>query len=553
MPSATAPEPLAPGRRVAILGLDAFDIDLVERWMTDGRLPNLAALRERGAWSRMASTLGMFTDSPWPSFHAGVSPATHAFYMHLQLASGTRTIERVDAHHCKTLPFWAALRGTALRVVALDVPKTFPIEGVEGVQICGWGEHYPLLPKTTALPAAWEARIVERFGAWPHPEEIPTPKSRRVERKIGRTLRDNLEKKVRATEALLTEEPWDLFLSVFAEGHYAGHQFYHLHEPSHWGHEPDAPADLREALPRAYVDTDAAIGRLLQSLPPDVTLLVTSVHGLATNYSANHLMDAVLERMGLQVAAAPAQAANGQPEGALGRALRLSAPLRRLLPASLRAAINRRLVPQAAHDRAHAAAFTAGKDWEKTRVFFLPSDDFDATLRVNLRGREPDGIVEPGEVAALHHHLRAELRQLVNPATGRSAVHDVARTSDVYQGPRLLDLPDFVVQWASDAPIIALEHPRLGRFEGPPWDIRKTQHAHDGFLLAAGPGIVPGARLDGLTTLDIGPTVLHLLGQPVPPEMEGRVVVELLARRTAEGEPGRPVEPAGRAAAPPPL
>jgi arylsulfatase A-like enzyme len=102
------------------------------------------------------------------------------------------------------------------------------------------------------------------------------------------------------------------------------------------------------------------------------------------------------------------------------------------------------------------------------------------------------------------------------------------RTAEVYEGPNLLELPDLIVQWSNDTPISRLAHPAFGTISADGHPVRKSQHAPDGFMIAGGPSIAEGARIDGARTVDFAPTVLHLLGQPVPADLDGRVLDEML-------------------------
>ncbi|HET9480831.1 MAG TPA: hypothetical protein VFP98_03675, partial [Candidatus Polarisedimenticolia bacterium] len=195
-------------------------------------------------------------------------------------------------------------------------------------------------------------------------------------------------------------------------------------------------------------------------------------------------------------------------------------------------------------DQAHASAFEGTKDWSRTRAFLLPSDHFQALLSLNLQGREPMGIVRPGaDAEALMDRLRGDLLRLTNPASGRPAVAGVVRTTEVYNGPNLSELPDLIVRWAREAPIDSLEHPDIGTISAEGYPVRKSQHSPDGFLIAGGPGIAEGRRIDGARTIDVAPTVLHLLGQPVPGELDGRVLIEMLRREqgSVPSEVSRPL------------
>lgn len=522
--AATPKDRIRPGGPVIAIGVDALDVDLMRRWVEEGRLPFFKQLLERGSLARLDSTKELFGDAPWPSLNSGVSPAGHAFFNHLQLMRGTFDIERIDAHHCRALPFWHHLRGTGLRVATLDVPKTFPIEGLDGIQISGWGEHYPLLRSPDTLPDDVPTTVTDLLRGFDHPAELVNPPSREWEQQTRRTLLANIERQQDATRALLDAGEWDFLFSVFSSFHYAGHQFFHHMDPDHWAHEDDVPQTLREVLPDMASQTDAALARVFEKLPDDATWFVLSVHGFEPNFSANHLMERVLQGLGYLVPAERKQASN-----AVGRLLNATERLRSLIPQGIRDKINAGL-PEALHDEADSSAFEGHWDWARTRAFMVPSDHFQALLSLNLVGREPSGIVEPGSPAdAVMAELADDLLGLENADTGAPAVSSVVRVSEVYQGPNLDELPDLVVRWTKDQPIRGVRHPAFGAISDDSYALRRTQHAPDGFLIAGGRGIATGLTVEGGSTIDFAPTVLRLLGRPIPPELEGRVLEDLLS------------------------
>jgi predicted AlkP superfamily phosphohydrolase/phosphomutase len=505
---------------LVVLGLDAFEVDWLHRWSGEGRLPFLTTLMKNGAFGRVRSS--SFADAPWPSLVSGVTPGEHGFYTHLQLQRGTYSVERIDARHCRRLPFWHRLRESGLKVAILDVPKTFPIPGVPGIQIAGWGEHYPLLRAAESIPGEAIRDIESRFGTYPHPEEV-TAATRAYEEHCARTFLENAERKAAATEYLLGLGRWDFFFSVFAEVHYADHQFLHLVDESHWAWEGDAPEELRNALPETASRLDAALARIYERLPAGTNLMILSVHGIEPNYSGNAMVPEFLQRLGVLV-----PAATESPSNALGSLLVLTRRLREKIPRPVRDFINRRL-PDTVHDRAMASEFEGSVNWRRTQVFLLPSDHFQAFLSLNLVGREPNGIVQPGSDAeALFGRVRAEFMRLVNVDTGRPAVDDVQWIPSLYSGASAFELPDIVVHWSRDMPIRQLMHPELGVLNAPDYVMRKSQHTNRGFLLATGPAFVEQTNVAELDTTDVAPTILHLLGQEPDPDMTGVVRYDLL-------------------------
>ncbi len=513
------------GRRKAgplvVLGLDAFEVDWLHRWSGEARLPYLTSLMKKGVFGRVRSSA--FADAPWPSLVSGVSPGEHGFYTHLQMQRGSYRVERIDARHCRRLPFWHRLRDSDLRIAVFDVPKTFPLEGVPGIQVCGWGEHYPLLRKPESIPVEVARDLETKFGAYPHPDEV-TVATRSYEETCARIFLENVDRKAAAVEHLLGFGEWDFLFAVFAEVHYAEHQFLHLTDEGHWAHERDAPVALREALPATATRLDAALARIHGRLASDANLVLLSVHGIEPNYSANAMVPSFLERLGVLV-----PVAREAPSNLIGSVLSRTRQMRERIPRPVRDFINSRL-PDRIHDRAMASEFEGSVDWRRTQAFLLPSDDFQAFISLNLVGREPDGIVQPGsEAEAVFGRLRAEFLRIVNVDTGRPAVDDVQWIPSLYAGASAYELPDIVVHWSRDVPIKRAMHPEYGTFDLTGHVLRKSQHTPHGFFIGLGPAFVERTVVPEIETTDIAPTLRHLLGEEPDADMEGQVRYDLLS------------------------
>ena len=516
MAYSTDPTAVQP-HRIVVIGLDSADPDLIRLWAKAGQLPFINSLLESGAWARLMSTRGLFSDSPWPTFNTGVPPSKHGFYNFQALQSGTTDIVRVGEHCSRFLPFWWLLRDAGKRVAVFDVPKTKPIPGIDGIQVSGWGEEYPLIQQSS-LPVQLVEELTARFGRYPRPKELFDP-TYKHEIKARDTLLANIERKLKAIEFLQQQDNWDLFITVFAEAHSVGHHFYHHHDSHHWGHDAERAPVLGQALPTTYVELDAALKHLLAGRLDDTTVFLVSVHGITTNYSGSYLMQAVLEKLGYQV---PPES-NGETDSKT-----VSAWVKdRLIPNSLRRFINETFVPQSHHDAMFSLQFNSAIDWSRTTAFFIPTEHFQGFIRINLQGREPEGTVPPDAYDEVCQKLCSELEELVNPDTGNPAVKRAIRVADIYTGDRLYDLPDIVIQWAEDGLINHLHHPKFGTVSGHDI-IRKAQHSEDGFVIAAGPHIRPGAEIMGASTMDLAPTLLYLLGQAVPDVLDGRVLLDLI-------------------------
>jgi predicted AlkP superfamily phosphohydrolase/phosphomutase len=176
-----------------------------------------------------------------------------------------------------------------------------------------------------------------------------------------------------------------------------------------------------------------------------------------------------------------------------------------------------------------------GSDWRNSMAFALPGD-FTGSIRINLRGREPNGRVEPGEeYDRLCEELSREFLARVNPATGHGAVSEVIKFRDHYAGPLADEFPDLIVQWEGTHPIDSLRSPRIGTVSGTLPDKRSGAHQTYGFLAAAGRGIRNTNGLQPADIVDIAPTLLRLQGVAVPAHMDGRVLEDMLEARQDSG------------------
>ena len=178
------------------------------------------------------------------------------------------------------------------------------------------------------------------------------------------------------------------------------------------------------------------------------------------------------------------------------------------------------LLPWWLRDQLGAQEQAANIDWSKTRAFTLPTD-LEGCIRINLKGREPQGIVEPGrEYSELCEEIRARLLELTNPAKGTPAVRRVWLRNEVFPGERQEQLPDLIVTWNDEAPFKSLASPRFGSIEGDNADPRPGTHSPYGFLLAAGVGIPSGIQGSG-RLVDVAPTAMKLLGLTLPANLDG--------------------------------
>ncbi len=490
---------------LVVLGLDVGDPEWLERWVSEGYLPTLASIVERGISARTTGPDLITEHSVWVSLISGLSVGQHGFYEYKRLRSGTYELETVTGRDIAAPPFWS--HAPDKRAIAIDIPHCYPDPHVNGIHIAEWASHHPYFAPSASPDGSLE-EIERSFGGQIHiPEELSSKP--RTDRRIYDRALERIEKKGALCRDLLTQDRFDVAVVVFGDSHLASHQFWE-YRPEHGG-EPkvDPRNELTHAIRDVYQRIDHEMGAILDRLPDETSVCVVSSTGLLDHFPTTGLIDAFCRELGYQ--SSPSGSGGMTPMGVV----------RRMVPHRLRYALSRWL-PEETQLRLMNEKFQSGTDWNRTTAFAIPSF-FTSFLRVNLRGREPHGIVEPGsEYEALLDRLVADLRQLTHPGTGEPVVEDVIRTGAVFGDASITVLPDLFVVWRPHPKYVdRVVHPKGELVAFPPEIFRGSDHSRSGYVALAGPS-VQARPIGDVSLLDLAPTFLALIGESTPHEMTGK-------------------------------
>jgi predicted AlkP superfamily phosphohydrolase/phosphomutase len=534
---------------VIVIGLDAADPVLLERWMDGGHLPTLARLREEGAYGRLTTFEYGRAETCNTTFLTGCGPWKHGYWSPFKYQPDY-TVQTSAYDYEEFKPFYEL--GPDYRVAIFDMPQTRLVRGVNGVQVLGWGAHSPRCPSHSDPPELFE-EIVRTHGEHPtlRKDDVLSMGDAKAMRRLYEGLATGVERRVSACRALLKQERWDLFLTYFSETHSAQHYFWHTAHGDHPLHEADAGAE--NALLTIFTAVDRGIGDLIAVAPPDTRVVIFSDHGMETNSTdvpSMVLLPELMYRLSFPGTYGLARGKTGtKPQPVMrmpaSRSWRsvlwglkedqnpITRWLRRTLPTTFfHYAIERRLgigdtVPLCPDDCTLGAQppMWYHPAWPQMKAFALPSFS-EGYVRINVAGRDTQGIVDAADYDAACDEVTRALEALRNPRTGSSAVTKVMRTrrtafQESVAGERLPDA-DLIVLWRAE-PIDVVDHPILERIGPVPFK-RAGSHVHRGFLMARGTGITPGTRLPEHHALDVAPTILTLLGAPAPSHFEGQPI-----------------------------
>jgi predicted AlkP superfamily phosphohydrolase/phosphomutase len=530
----------APMGRILVIGLDGTDFDVLEPLLAQGTLPNLARLFEGGSHGELRSTYPPMSPPAWTSFMTGKNPGKHGIFDFTTRRPGSYDVEFTNARLRRAATAWRLMSDAGKRVCVLSVPMTFPPEPLNGIQISGFdtpGVSGGLAEPNGMHPPELHQELGEKLGGYfisPHIKNMQGSPDAFVA-EAYRTI----DRKMETARYLYAKEAWDCFMITIGETDAVSHRLWHYHDKK----SPLGDGDSRSysgasPLVRVYERIDEHLGKLLKAVDDQTTVFVVSDHGHAGNGDKAIYLNRWLQQHGM---------------------LRLDTSLRRRLIASTlglaKRAGTKNIVPVKYRKKAHRAGL-AGKleswlrfarlDWSRTRAYSEETPYY-PTIWLNVKGREPQGVVEPGaEYDRVRDELIRELAGWKDPETGRPLVKRAYKREELYSGPFLDRIPDLVLEWNMDGDysyLFRTTHPSSGHrptvervTENEKASAKSGDHRDNGILIAHGKAVAPGS-LTGAQIIDIAPTFLHLVGLPVPADMDGRVLTEIFKEDFVRAHP----------------
>ena len=513
--------------KVMVLGLDGATWDVLEPLIRQGLLPNLARLREQGSWGVLGSVFPPLSPVAWTGVMTGKNSGKHGIFEFLEHRHDPLGGKVNSSRAIQAKLLWEIAAQHGKRTVAGGVPMSYPPR--PAVRFPGFFLGDFLSPASASDFSSDPDLFAELEKAvGPYRPWATVIHDGGNESAVLDDLQDFLEQHLRTVSFLMNRCDWDLFLFDLMATDRLQHELWHVWDLTHRvarGRERELAA-LRPRLIRFWQTLDRWVGTIEADLPEDSALMLMSDHGFGPIEHYVNFNVWLLERgdIALQDSFYVKQKAwcyrrGITPEWIYSVMSRLGLGGHR---------VSRFRGKQASRlDRLGESLFLSRRhiDWSRTRAY--AQGNF-GQIFLNLQGRQPQGCVAPADARPLREDLKAALKTIPHPETGQPLVEHVYEAEELYDGPHSHLAPDLTVvlnDWRYRT--IGLHdfttHRLISPAFGPTGD-----HRMEGIFIGTGPAFRTGSVPRGAELLDIAPTVLHLLGIPVPADMDGRVLTEVL-------------------------
>jgi predicted AlkP superfamily phosphohydrolase/phosphomutase len=450
-----------------IIGLDCAEPSLVlDEWRDE--LPTLAALIERGTYGELTSVIPPITVPAWSCMMSSRTPGDLGIYGFRNRADHSYDGMYIANGSAVREPrLWDFVGRHGLRSIVLGVPGTYPPRPLNGSLVSCF-----LTPSTKSqytYPAHLRKEVEQVVG-----EYLFDCTNFRTEDKddLLRQIYEMTDRRFALADHLLSTQPWDLFAMVEMGVDRIYHGFWKAMDPEHRKHVPGNPYE--NAIKDYHRHVDQLISRLLAHADDDTTVLVVSDHG------------------------------GKRMEGGI----RINEWLR-----------NEGLLTTVSDPTEPTSLDDAGVDWSRTVAW--GEGGYYSRIFLNVEGREPEGVVPAHDYERTRTELARRIEAIPDDR-GLPMKTTAFRPEDVY--PEVNGIaPDLIVHfddlaWRAVGTVGGDEGVHTFENDTGPDD---ANHAQQGMLVMAGPEVSHGRR-DDMHLLDVAPTVLDVLGVPVPATMRGQ-------------------------------
>lgn len=496
--------------RSIVIGIDGGTFEIIQPLIEKGRLPNISKLMSNGVHGVLRSAVPMLSPSIWTTIITGKNPGKHGIYDFIRKDTKNDKVAFNSSADRKSMAIWSILSGYGKRVCIAELLMSYPPDQVNGFMVTSVVIDSPAeSDKSTKSSCTFPPKLEEEIRV-----NIRACKKTKVVFKheagrIALLVKDCIEKveyRVKLFKYLSQKENFDFRMFYFNETDVISHVA--------WKYLESEDEVLGEAIFKVYESIDKYIGELM--LDDDSDIIIVSDHGFRELKRVVSLNN-ILESMGLL---------KYREYGIFGQFRRMVA----------RSRLSRVIGKKKYLRRMEVDELVNGIDWNATKAYCFGTTS--GTIYINLRGKEPHGIVDLCEYDALCAEIIDGFKKIRDEKTGCKIVDNIYRKEEIFLGPYQDHAADLCVTFKDGYGVKMKKNDRFLKKEIIT-DTKGWSGDHDvkGIFIASGPHFKKNSKIEGACVQDIAPTILYIMGLPIPKDMDGRILIESINTDFAMNNP----------------
>ncbi|OGJ13340.1 hypothetical protein A3K82_00380 [Candidatus Pacearchaeota archaeon RBG_19FT_COMBO_34_9] len=467
--------------KLFVLGIDgAFPEYFFGEWLDE--LPNIKKIIENGGYARLNSTIPPLSVVAWSSIYTGKSPADTGIFEYIYRKNFSYgDIHVITSQNLKEKTVWQIASENDKKSIVCYLNLTWPIKPFNGYLI---GD--PLAPSGESVqstyPKELKGEIQEVLGEFPSSnfsEFRDTSKNsnfREIPKKeVIKGIYNLTEKQIEVMKYIIKNKQWDLFFGVIGTSDRMNHAFWRYMDNEHRKYEKGS--EFENTLKDYYRFIDEKLGELISLLDKDTKIIILSDHGITRMHTRVNLTDWLI-REGYMV---------------------LKEPIKE------KSIFNPEMV-----------------DWKKTKVFAIGA--YEGQIFINLKGREPEGIIEKEDYDRIIEELAEKLKQ-IRGDNGKLLDTKIFKKKDYFDGKCEEIAPDIIVYF--DNLHYGCNNSLIGNETL--WSPNTAKgsddacHSRQGIFIIKN-GVFKNKNIGEIDALDVAPTILNELGIKTPEDMKGKII-----------------------------
>jgi len=496
--------------KIVIIGLDGGTLDLMKPWMDKGMLPTFAKIREKGIYGKLRSTTPYYSAPAWVSIVTGVNPGKHGIYDFFRTDTFSKKI--INSQYRKTPAIWNILTDNKKKSIVVNVPGSYPPEKIDGVMITGLLTPSP--DSNYTYPKSIKDELVEgKLGKYEIEQvavdDLPkTLTARYSPEKLVRQINNMTDSHAQVTMNLMEKHEWDFTMVVFRGTDDAQHLLW----------------DNKELILSCYQKADYYIKKMMD-LYPDAVFIVVSDHGFGKPQKYFYVNNLLYNHGYLRANSNPSYNLNNlllKVFNKLSRLIFHLIPLRSLA----RSSIGKKVIL--------SSGAASNIDLSQTKAMY--HSVCSRGIRINLKDKYKKGIVNKEDYESLRNELINLLKNLHDPETGEKIIKNIYRWEEIYSENAVNDPLDIIFDLNEKYGAQELLKPpdnlkqalrsnkkTLPFLSKPGFYDWMGDHLPNGILFMYGKNIKSNQQINA-TVVDIVPTVLAVLNNPIPNYVDGKVL-----------------------------